>query len=430
MLQADQQILQQTPNLDLLISSIEKCLGITYAEAQREAIIKALSHNLSIITGGPGTGKTTVIRGLLAAYRQLHPYEPIYLASPTGRAAKRMAEVTGYEASTIHRLLRYQPQYNCFEFNEQNPLPGPGLLICDEFSMCDILLARDLFRAIPRNLTVILVGDVDQLPSVGPGCVLRDLIASGVVPTTRLTYVYRQAEGSGIALLADAVRQGKLPEGWPHLPDVEVIQVEDRDGIPEIVRGKALEAVRQYGLMGVLVMTPMKKGVDGVANLNAVIREALNPAGENKPAIRLSSGEYRQGDKVMVVKNDYRLGVFNGDLGIVREVVTGKERGILVDIDGADEPVFFSDEDESADLLTLAYASTVHKAQGGEAPVAIVALSRGHWIMLERNLLYTAVSRAKKKLVLVCQEDAVDRAIKNNRAVKRNSRLLELLKAG
>lgn len=413
-----------------LIADIEARFNITYADAQKEAIINALTCNLSIVTGGPGTGKTTVTKGILAAYKQLHPDHYIHLASPTGRAAKRMAEVTGHEAKTIHRLLRYQPQYDCFEHNELNPLPGPGLLIVDEVSMMDLLLARDLFRAIPDNLQTVLIGDVDQLPSVGPGCVLRDLIASGVVPTTRLTYVYRQAEGSGIALLADAVRQGKLPENWTRLPDVEVIQVEDRGRIPGIVRDKALEAVKQFGLMGVLVLAPMKKGVDGVANLNAVVREALNPAGEDKPALKLSSGEYRQGDKVMVVKNDYRLGVFNGDLGIVREIVTYKERGILVDIDGADEPVFFSDEDESADLLTLAYASTVHKAQGGEAPVAIVALSRGHWIMLERNLLYTAVSRAKKKLVLVCQEDAVDRAIKNNRAVKRNSRLLELLKAG
>ncbi|GEA17770.1 ATP-dependent DNA helicase [Moorella sp. E306M] len=413
-----------------LIAATESNLGITYADAQREAILKALTYNLSIVTGGPGTGKTTVTRGILAAYKQLHPDHYIYLASPTGRAAKRLAEVTGHYASTIHRLLRYQPQYDCFEHDELNPLPGPGLLIVDEVSMMDLLLARDLFRAIPDNLQTVLIGDVDQLPSVGPGSVLRDLITSGIVPTTRLNYVYRQAEGSGIALLADAVRQGRLPANWTRLPDVEVIMVEDRDRIPEIVRNKTLAAVKQYGLMGVLVMAPMKKGVDGVANLNAVVRETLNPAGEDKPAIRLSSGEYRQGDKIMVVKNDYRLGVFNGDLGIVREIVTCKERGILVDIDGTDEPVFFSDDDESADLLTLAYASTVHKAQGGEAPVAIVTLSRGHWIMLERNLLYTAVSRAKKKLVLVCQEDAVDRAVKNNRAIKRNSRLVELLKAG
>ena len=416
--------------LQQLIAGIETRFGITYAEAQREAIINALTHNLSIVTGGPGTGKSTLTKAILAAYKQLYPDNYIYLAAPTGRAAKRMAEVTGHEAKTIHRLLRYKPQSNCFEHDEMNPLPGPGLLLLDEMSMTDLLLARDLFRAIPDNFQTVLIGDVDQLPSVGPGCVLRDLIASGVVPTTRLTYVYRQAEGSGIALLADAVRQGKLPEGWPNLPDVEVIPVEDRDRIPEIVRDKALETVKQYGLMGVLVMAPMKKGIDGVANLNAVIRETLNPAGEDKPAIRLSNGEYRQGDKTMVVKNDYRLGVFNGDLGIVREVVTGKERGILVDIDGTDEPVFFSDEDESAGLLTLAYASTTHKVQGGEAPVAIVALSRGHWIMLERNLFYTAVSRAKKKLVLVCQEDAVDRAVKNNRAVRRNSRLVKLLQAG
>ncbi|CEP67856.1 AAA+ ATPase domain [Moorella glycerini] len=413
-----------------LIADVEKRFRITYNEAQKEAIIKALTHKLSIVTGGPGVGKTTVTKGILAAYKQLYPDRYIYLAAPTGRAAKRMTEVTGHEAKTIHRLLRYKPQYDCFEHDEINPLPGPGLLLLDEVSMCDILLARDLFRAIPDTLTTVLIGDVDQLPSVGPGSVLRDLIASGAVPTTRLTYVYRQAEGSGIALLADAVRQGKLPENWTRLPDVEVIQVEDRDRIPEIVRDKALEAVRQYGLMGVLVMAPMKKGVDGVANLNAMVREALNPAGEDKPAIRLSSGEYRLGDKVMVIKNNYHLGVFNGDLGIVREIVTGKERGILVEIDGLEEPVFFSDEDESADLLTLAYASTIHKAQGGEAPVAIVTLTKSHYIMLARNLFYTAITRAKKKLTIICQPDAVEMAVRNNKIATRNSRLRELLAAG
>lgn len=427
MLQTD----QEASSLNPLISSIETSLGITYAEAQREAIVKALSCSLSIVTGGPGTGKTTVTWGLLAAYRQLHPYEPIYLASPTGRAAKRMAEVTGYNASTIHRLLHYQPQYDRFELNEQNPLPGPGLLICDEFSMCDILLARDLFRAIPRNLTVVLVGDVDQLPSVGPGSVLRDMIASGVVPTTRLNYVYRQAEGSGIALLADAVRQGKLPANWMELPDVEVIPIgDDRGIIPEIVKRKVTEAVKRYGLMGVHVLAPMKKGIDGVANLNVVVREALNPEKDDVPSIHLSSGTYRLGDKVMVIKNDYHLGVFNGDLGLVKEVQATGERGIWVDIEGNDEPVFFSDDNEGADKLTLAYSSTVHKAQGSEAPQVIMVLTRGHYMMLQRNLFYTGITRAKQKLTIICQPDAVEMAVKNNRIAARNSRLKELLAAG
>lgn len=413
-----------------LIADTEKRLGITYAEAQREAIIKALTYNLSIVTGGPGTGKTTVTRGILAAYRQLHPENRIYLASPTGRAAKRMAEVTGHEAKTIHRLLRYQPQYNCFEFNEQNPLPGPGLLICDEFSMCDILLARDLFRAIPRNMKVVLIGDVDQLPSVGPGAVLRDLIASGVVPTTRLSLVYRQGEGSGISILADAVRQGRLPVDWMHLPDVEVIPVEDRQAIPDLVKEKALEAVRSYGLMGVLVLAPMRRGIDGVSNLNQVVREALNPDGENVPEIQLGSGKFRVNDKVMVIKNNYTLGVFNGDVGQVTEIQTESPRGVYVDIQGNDEEVFFNDEDDNTGLITLAYASTVHKAQGSEAPQVIMVLTRGHYMMLQRNLFYTGITRAKKKLTIICQPDAVEMAVRNNKIAARNSRLKELLAAG
>ncbi len=413
-----------------LIAATESNLGITYADAQREAILKALTYNLSIVTGGPGTGKTTVTRGILAAYKQLHPDHYIYLASPTGRAAKRMAEVTGHDAKTIHRLLHYQPQHNCFEFNEQNPLPGPGLLICDEFSMCDILLARDLFRAIPSNLKVVLIGDVDQLPSVGPGAVLRDLIASSVVPTTRLSLVYRQGEGSGIPILADAVRQGRLPPDWMRLPDVEVIPVDDRQLIPNLVKEKALEAVKSYGLMGVLVLAPMRRGIDGVSNLNQVVREALNPDGEDVPEIQLSSGKFRVNDKVMVIKNNYTLGVFNGDVGQVTEIQTESPRGVYVDIQGNDDEVFFNDEDDTAGLITLAYASTVHKAQGSEAPQVIMVLTRGHYMMLQRNLFYTGITRAKKKLTIICQPDAVEMAVRNNKIAARNSRLKELLAAG
>ncbi len=370
-------------DLDTLIDRAESTQGIKYHPKQREAIRVALTSGFSIITGGPGTGKTEITRAIVTIYRAMNPDRPIYLCSPTGRAAKRLSEATGYEAKTIHRLLGYVPEVG-FTRNAENPLPA-GLLLADEFSMADLLLAHVLFTACADGMQVVLVGDVDQLPSVGPGSVLRDAIVSGVLPVTRLEYVYRQQEGSGISVLAHQVNHGIVPSLVSDR-DVTVIQVsQPEEALPVAVK-YAKQAYEQYGLLGFNVLSPMHKGTSGVKALNEAIRATLNPS---------ASRGYAPGDKVMVVKNNYQFDVFNGDLGIVRSV--NPEDG-SVEVDFGDKYVTFGEDEDLAplDILQLAFASTVHKSQGGEYPVVIVVLTRQHWIMLARNLLYTAITRAKK----------------------------------
>jgi len=407
-----------------LVEDLQAKFGIVYDDIQAEAIETALTLPLSIITGGPGTGKTTVTRTLVEAYLKTFPDHYLYLASPTGRAAKRLSETANWEAKTIHRLLRYSPVYGDFEYHANNLLPGSGLIIVDEFSMCDVRLACQLFAALPQDMRVVLVGDVDQLPSVGPGSVLRDLILSGQVPTVRLKFIYRQEEGSKIAYLADLVRCGVVPD-LPALAggEVKVIFVEDQEAAAGHVVAEAARLAEKYGNMGFTVLSPMKRGPAGVANLNAAVGARLNPPGA-KPEVFLGGVGYRSGDKVMVMKNDYAKGVFNGDVGLVLEVRSGEKPAVVADF-GYDEPVNFGPGD--AGLITPAWASTVHKAQGSEFPAVICVLTRGHYVMLQRNLFYTAVTRAKKELVLVVQPGAVELAVANDRIKERQSRLRELV---
>lgn len=406
------------PNLNSLIDHAQEKRDITYHEKQREAIRMALQQGLSIITGGPGTGKSEITKAIVSIYAALNPKSPVYLCAPTGRAAKRLSEVVGEEAKTIHRLLGYHPEFG-FTIDETNPLP-PGLLIADEFSMADLSLANALFSACTPEMQVVLVGDVDQLPSVGPGSVLRDAIESGVVPVTRLEYIYRQQEGSGISALAHQVNQGIIPSLVSD-KDVTVVQVSNPDEALPIVVRYAEKVYQRYGPLGFSVLAPMHKGSSGVKALNEAIRSALNPGQGNG---------YRVGDKVMVIKNSYKWDVFNGDLGLVREI--GGDG--VVSVDFGDKVVDFGhgeSEDEnyaSLELLQLAWASTVHKSQGGEYPVCIVVLTRQHWIMLARNLLYTAITRAKKHLVIIYQPGAIERAVRNNKIAARNSRLAERLR--
>lgn len=407
-----------------LIEDMQAGFGILYNDRQAEAIETALTSPISVITGGPGTGKTTVTRALVEAYLKTFPDHYLYLASPTGRAARRLSEAAGWEAKTIHRLLRYSPTYGVFEYDAANPLPGPGLIIVDEFSMCDVRLAYHLFAALPQNMRVVLVGDVDQLPSVGPGNVLRDLILSRQVPMVRLEFVYRQEEGSKIAYLADLVRRGVTPD-LPALAggEVKVIFVEDQEAAAGYVVDEAARLAGKYGNMGFAVLAPMKRGPAGVMALNTAVGARINPPGAGSEVF-LGGVSYRPGDKVMVVKNDYAKGVFNGDVGLVLEVKTGEELEVIVDF-GYDEPVSFGPDD--AGLITPAWASTVHKAQGSEFSSVVVVLTRGHYVMLQRNLFYTAVTRAKKELILVVQPEAVDIAIANDKIRERYSRLRNLL---
>ncbi len=414
-----EQRLEQVTGLDELVSWAEKDAGVEYAPEQRVAVKQALTAPLSIITGGPGTGKTTVINAICSIYKRLHMERPIYLASPTGRAAQRMAEATGREARTLHRLLAYSPFTNQFEHNMENPLAGPGLVIVDEFSMCDVTLAKDLFAAlVPSEHQVALVGDVDQLPSVGPGSVLRDLINCGQVPVTRLRFNYRQAGGSKIAEYANLLATGKAPPTFS-AGDYEYVSVrDDEEAAREVVRAVKLAIHDGLGPMDFQVLSPMRRGKAGVKALNDAIRDVVNPEKRGTPKI----GRFRLGDKVMVIKNHYPLGVYNGNLGIVTHIGKGR---LTAEIDGAQ--VTFSG-DEELGLLTLAYAATIHKAQGSEFPLVIMPLIRHHYIMLQRNLLYTGMTRARDKLVLISDGFGVRRAAQNDQVEERYSLLAERIR--
>lgn len=403
-------------NLDELIADIESRDGIEYAPEQKEAVKSALTSSISVITGGPGTGKSTVTNAIVDIYKRLYPLNEIYLAAPTGRAAKRMAEVTRREAKTIHRLLKYNPAEGGFTYGYGNPLPGPGLLIVDESSMIDIELMADLLSAVD-DLQVVMVGDVDQLPSVGPGSVLRDMIASGAVPTVRLKFNYRQAGGSKIAEYANLICQGVTPP-LNTVGDFEFMLIEEADQAVEVILGLVRNAMESgYSQMDFQVLAPMRRGNTGVTKLNEAARDLINPAMPGKPSL----GLYRLNDKVMVIKNNYQLGVFNGDLGQIVDI----QRGVLT-VDFGDGMVRFSQED--LDILTLAYASTIHKSQGSEFPLVFMPLTKQHYIMLQRNLLYTGMTRAKKRLVLVADEWSVKKAVDNDVIERRYSKLADRIK--
>lgn len=405
-------------DLAIDIRRLEIANNIEYAPEQKAAVAKALSNPLSIITGGPGVGKSTVIKAIIELYRKYRPTtDTIYLAAPTGRAAKRMTEVTGVEAKTIHRLLRYNPEFGEFMYCDDNPLDGPGLIIIDEFSMCDLELARNLFAAFDRH-QVILVGDVDQLPSVGPGSVLRDFIASKQIPTTRLRFNYRQAGGSRIAEYANRVVEGEVPPLRSGVTDGDVLYLEADDAEDAAMKVEAIiKDLIQQGLspMDFQVLAPIHRSAAGVAKLNAMVRDLVNPD-DGSPSVR----DFRIRDKIMVIKNNYDLGVFNGDVGRVTSV--GKN-SVTVDFDGV--PVTFRDED--LDIIILAYASTIHKSQGSEYPLVIMPLVHSHYIMLQRNLLYTGMTRAREKLVLIAERRSIERAIENNKVEQRFSKLAERL---
>ena len=410
--------------LDEMISSIEMRDGIEHAEHQKEAIKAALLSSLSVITGGPGVGKTRTLLTVCDIYSKLYPRHEIYLAAPTGRAAKRMAEATGREAKTIHRLLAYNPSIGGFEYGANNQLEGPGLMIVDEASMIDIELASSLLSAVGDDIQVVLVGDVDQLPSVGPGSVLRDIIASGKVPTVRLQFNYRQAGGSKVSEYANLICQGVVPT-LKSVGDFEFYGVEDaeeaRDKVLRLVKDLVAEGV---GLLGWQCLAPMRRGSCGVTALNEAIREIVNPAvvdnGDGREG-KATLGSYRVGDKIMIIANNYGLDVFNGDIGIIKDIVGGKMM-----IDFGDSLKVLTVEDLG--ILTLSYASTIHKSQGSEYGIVIMPLVRQHYMMLQRNLAYTGITRAKNRLILVGDEKAVKQAVGNAVIERRNSKLAERIR--
>ncbi|AFL99494.1 helicase, putative, RecD/TraA family [Desulfitobacterium dehalogenans ATCC 51507] len=403
--------------LEEVTEAMQAEFGVIYAPEQKEAIKKSFYKSLSVVTGGPGTGKTTVIKGIIEAYRKIARSNLIMLAAPTGRAAKRMTEATGCDASTIHRLLKFNPMINGFEHDADNQLPA-GLLIVDEYSMSDLHLAKCLFEAVPSDMLMVIVGDVDQLPSVGPGKVLEDIIESRQVITTRLKFNYRQASGSRIALEASRVVEFGECRLYQDEKDWKTILEDEPEKAVTRIKAEVRAALAQgLGIMDFQVLAPMKKGLVGVDNLNEVIREIVNPPDVLKPEKKTGKDKFfRLGDKIMVIRNNYKLGVFNGDIGVIQGIDSSS---IAVDFEG--EMVTFS-EDNINDL-TLAYASTIHKSQGSEFPLVIMIIMRSHYIMLQKNLFYTGFTRAKQRLVLVCQESAVKRCLDNAEKKERHTLL-------
>ena len=401
----------------------ENRAGFTLANQQASALEKCLSSKFSIITGGPGVGKTTIIRALVEIYstRKLK----VVLAAPTGRAARRMAESVGANAQTIHRLLKWNPVTNRFTYDEENPLEG-DVFIFDETSMVDINLADDLLAAIPPRAVVVWVGDTDQLPSVGPGSVLGDLIKSGAVASTRLDHIFRQEAGGLIIANAHHVNAGEPLEIRHGETDFYFVRCED----PEQCLRRAIEFMttripRKFGLdplADVQILTPMRRNLLGTENLNFELQKALNP---NGPAIVRGGTTFRVGDRVMQLRNNYDKDVYNGDVGFVK-AVDAETRSLVVLFDG--RPVRYEPGD--LDELVLAYATTIHKSQGSEYPAVIVIVHTQHYVMLQRNLLYTAITRGKKLVLLIGVPYAVSRAIDTNVVRERRTTLAERLARG
>lgn len=443
-----QRLLQQTeyaetfPESEFLLAlgSLEERLSVHYAPSQKEAIQTALMSPLLILTGGPGTGKTTVIKGIVELYGELHgcslnPHDykkeepfPFLLTAPTGRAAKRMSESTGLPAVTIHRLLGWNGSEG-FDHNEDNPLEGK-ILIVDESSMVDISLANKLFKALPEHIQVILVGDEDQLPSVGPGQVLKDLLRSKVIPTIRLTDIYRQAEGSSIIELAHEIKDGQLPENVS-APTKDRSFIKCQTGqIADVVQKVLLNAVQKgYSPRDIQVLAPMYKGPAGIDRLNTVLQEALNgnPDGSRKE-IAYGETKYRVGDKVLQLVNQPDKHVFNGDMGEVVSVFYAKENTekqdmVVVSFEGTE--VTYTRQDLGQ--ITLAYCCSIHKSQGSEFPIVILPVVKSYYRMLQRNLIYTAITRSKQFLILCGEEDALRTGVRRADEQMRLTTLMEKL---
>lgn len=402
------------------------------AKAQIEAVRMAAKSKVMVLTGGPGTGKTTIIKAIITLFQAVT--KRIFLAAPTGRAAKRMAEATGLDAKTLHRLLEYNPGDNTFRRNEEEPL-ACDLLIVDEASMMDILIFYYLMKAVPTGCVVILVGDVFQLPSVGPGSVLADIIASGKVPVCELNEIFRQARTSEIVTNAHRINNGIVPDlvsPWERDTDFYFLEVPTmEDGLDVLVRLVCREIPERFGLnplKDIQLITPMHKGAVGTVCMNSELQKTLNPGGlamgkggrapRALPEVRRGDTIYRRGDKVMQIRNNYDKDVFNGDVGTILDI--DPERKVV--------QVVFDDrmvEYETSEMeeLVLAYAISIHKSQGSEYPAVVIPLFMQHFIMLQRNLVYTAVTRGKKLVVLVGEKRALERAVANADVKRRYTRL-------
>ena len=393
--------------------------GIELSQGQKEAVKTALKNKVCIITGGPGTGKTTVLKALV--YILEKKGRKVTLCSPTGRAAERLSQVVGKEAKTIHRLLEYDPPTSTFKRNQENPI-DTDFLVVDEASMVDVVLMNALLRALRPTSSVVFVGDADQLPPVGPGNVLRDLISSGVIPVVRLKEIFRQARESYIVLNAHRVNRGLFPR-LGNKGDFYFIEKEEPEDILRIVKKVCAERIpKAFGfdpIEDVQVITPMKRGVLGTSNLNMELQSLLNPS--SRELVR-GGRRFRLGDKVIQLKNNYEKDVFNGDVGRVVDINL-EEQLLWVDFRGKRVSYEFSELDE----ISLAYAISVHKSQGSEYKAVVMPITMQHYVLLSRNLIYTAMTRAKKLLVIVGSKKALAIGIKREGAEKRYTGLLERL---
>lgn len=408
--------------------------GMQYDEIQMQAIQEAVTSKVLVLTGGPGTGKTTTTLGIITAFADAGA--KILLAAPTGRAAKRLSEATGREAKTIHRLLEFKPPEG-YQKNEEKPLEG-DVLIVDECSMIDIMLMYNLLKAVPDSMTLILVGDIDQLPSVGAGNVLRDIIESGCVPVVRLKRIFRQAQKSRIIMNAHRINEGQMPDlSNGRTSDFFFMEEEDPEKAVSTITKLVKENLSRYyhtPASEIQVLTPMQRGVVGASNLNQALQEALNPisqqgtpgsygtfgygGADSVPFLRHAGMQFRQRDKVMQIRNNYDKEVFNGDIGIISFVDT-QNRTLTVDFDGRNVSYDISELDE----LVLAYATTIHKSQGSEYPIVVMPVLMNHYVMLQRNLIYTGITRAKKILVIVGTRKALSYAVHHVTVTKRNTML-------
>jgi exodeoxyribonuclease V alpha subunit len=406
------------------IRAFEGSARIELGPEQRSAVDEAARRQLLVITGGPGVGKTTILRAILTVLQRARI--EVRLAAPTGRAAKRMTDATGREAATLHRLLEFDPKSATFKRDRHRPLDA-GAVVVDEASMLDLSMADALAQAIAPGTRLLLVGDVDQLPSVGSGAVLRDIIGSGAVPCVRLRHIFRQAARSLIVTNAHRINEGRMPEAAPAAKDADFFIVERRD--PEHARQTLVELVasripNRFGLdplRDVQVLTPMNRGPAGAIALNQALQVALNPAGTS---LVRGARTYRVGDKVMQLRNDYDKNVYNGDIGVIAGIEE-EQSSMAVRFD--DRTVTFDATD--LDDLVLAYASTVHKSQGSEYAAVVILLLTTHFIMLSKNLLYTAVTRGRRLVVLVSDPRALELALSRHRQGERRTHLADRLRA-
>lgn len=406
-------------NLKVNISRLQEKIGIEYDEIQAKGIQQAVTAKVMILTGGPGTGKTTTTLGIIRILQIMGMH--ILLAAPTGRAAKRMTETTGMEAKTIHRLLEFKPSGG-YQRNEKNMLDG-DVLIVDESSMIDVILMNSLMKAIPPHMKLILIGDIDQLPSVGAGNVLRDIIDSNQFPVIRLTKIFRQAQSSRIIMNAHKINEGRYPDlSNGKNTDFFFIEAEE----PEVAANTIVELVKSrlpkyYHIspFSIQVLSPMQKGIVGASNLNILLQDAINPSDK---CLYRAGRSFRPNDKVMQIRNNYDKEVFNGDIGFISEIDFDNNKLNVV----FDNRIIEYDITE-LDELVQAYAITIHKSQGSEYPVVVMPVMMTHYIMLQRNLIYTGITRAKKILVIVGTKKAVSYSVRNVTVTKRNTKLKERL---